>query len=153
MSSIARQCIARGMCLAAFWAAIRVNLGCEQHCAPIARRVRIAAWLFASCQTALAIYQSYYKKIGNALKYYAKIHQNSTQIHAKLTKMVPRSTPKVILEASRFPGPQKVSAPDAFFESFCDTCAISDAILGPTGRQGAPQIEHFGTKTRQNVKK
>jgi len=74
--------------------------------------------------------------------------------------MVPRSVPKAILEASRFPGPQKVSASDAFFETFGATWAILGAIwaiLGaiwtPAGRQGAPKIELFGTKSHQILKK
>ena len=66
---------------------------------------------------------------------------------------MPRNAPKVVLEASRFPGPQKVSAPDAFFEPFGDTCAILAAILRPAGRQRGPQIEHFGIKSHQSLKK
>ena len=60
---------------------------------------------------------------------------------------MPRNAPKAVLEASRFPGPQKVSAPDAFFEPFGDTCAILAAILRPAGRQRGPQIEHCGIKS------
>ena len=67
--------------------------------------------------------------------------------------MMHRNAPKVVLEASRFPGPQKVSAPDAFFEPFGDTCAILAAILRPAGRQRGPQIEHFGIKSHQSLKK
>ena len=70
-------------------------------------------------------------------------HQHSSKIHPKSTKMVPRNAPKVILEASRFPGPQKVSAPDVFFEAFGDTCAILGAIWCPAGRQVDPKIERF----------
>ena len=67
--------------------------------------------------------------------------------------MVPRSVPKAILGASRVEDPQKVSAPDVFFEAFGATWAILGAILGPAGRQGAPKIELFGTKSHQNLKK
>ena len=67
--------------------------------------------------------------------------------------MVPRNAPKVILEASRFPGPQKVSAADAFFEPFGATWTILDAFWGPAGRQGGPKIDRFGTRMLQNVEK
>ena len=36
---------------------------------------------------------------------------------------------------------------------FGATWVILGAILGPAGRQGAPKIELFGTKSHQNLKK
>ena len=46
--------------------------------------------------------------------------------------MVPRSAPKAIFVASRVEDPQKVSAPDAFFEAFGATYAIVVAERPPT---------------------
>ena len=68
------------------------------------------------------------------IKPHQHVSKNRAKIHDFGAKGVPkfsRSAPKAILEASRFPGPQKVSAPDAFFEPFGDNCAILAAI-GPS---------------------
>ena len=67
--------------------------------------------------------------------------------------MVPRSVPKVILEASRFQEKPEGGHPRSFWEPFGATWAIWGAILGPAGRQGAPKIELLGTKSSQNLKK
>ena len=82
---------------------------------------------------------------------------NSIKIHAKSipksTKIVPRRAPKATLGASWFEVAKKGATAFHKIQIIGATCAILGAILGPAGRQGAPKIEHFGTKTRQNVKK
>jgi len=87
------------------------------------------------------------------LKNDTKIHQNSCKIHPKSTKMVPRSAPKATLGASWFEVAKKGAKASYKIQIIGTTCAILGAILGSAGRQGTPQIEHFGIKTRQNVKK
>ena len=67
--------------------------------------------------------------------------------------MVPRSVPKAILEPGRFQDPQNGQPCGIFLRHFGATWAILGAILGPAGRQGAPKIELFGTKSHQNLKK
>ena len=67
--------------------------------------------------------------------------------------MVPRSAPKTIFVASRVEDPQKVSAPDVFFEAFGAVWVILDASCNPSGCQGGPKIEQLGNKTRQNIEK
>ena len=67
--------------------------------------------------------------------------------------MVPRNAPKTTLGANWFEDPQKVFHADTFLQSFGATWAILGAILDPAGRQGAPKIELFGAKSRQNVEK
>ena len=72
---------------------------------------------------------------------------------SQISQNVPRSASKVILEASRFEVAQKGAKSFHKFEIFGATWAILGAILGPAGRQGAPKIELFGTKSSQNVEK
>ena len=84
---------------------------------------------------------------------YVQIHQNSCKIHPKSTKMVPRNAPKATLGANWFEDPQKVFHADTFLQTFGATWAILGAIWGPAGRQGAPKIDLFGTKSHQNLKK
>ena len=47
----------------------------------------------------------------------------------------------------------RISAGEFLGGHFGATWAILGAILDPAGRQGAPKIELFGTKSRQNVEK
>ena len=67
--------------------------------------------------------------------------------------MVPRSAPKAISEAMKSNGTTIKMSPDTFLQTFGAIWAILGAILGPAGRQGAPKIELFGTKSHQNLKK
>ena len=65
------------------------------------------------------------------------------KIRQESKEMVPRSVPKVILEASRFQEKPEGGHPWSFLESFGATWAILGVILGPAGRQGALKIELF----------
>ena len=74
-------------------------------------------------------------------------------MHFKFTNMMPRNAPKATLGASRFQE-QYFGAPLEFWGwRFVATWVILGAILGPAGRQGAPKIELFDTKSHQNLKK
>ena len=87
------------------------------------------------------------------IKKYVIIHQNTCKIHPKSTKMVPRSAQKAALAASLFQVSKKAAAR---LRNGCHcgaTWAMLGVILGPAGRQGAPKIELFGTKSHQNLKK
>ena len=67
--------------------------------------------------------------------------------------MVPRSAPKATLGARWSEVAQKGAKAFHKIQIIGATCAILGAILGPAGRQGAPKIELFGTKSHQNLKK
>ena len=67
--------------------------------------------------------------------------------------MVPRSTPKAALAVSLFQVSKKGATASYKFEIFGATRAILGVILDTAGRQGGPQIERFGTRMRQNLKK
>ena len=67
--------------------------------------------------------------------------------------MVPRSAPKATLGASWFEVAKKGATSFHKIKIIGAPCAILGAILGPAGRQGAPKIELFGTKSHQNLKK
>ena len=54
-------------------------------------------------------------------------------------KKVPRNTPNENLEASRFWGSQKVSAPDAFFRPFGAAWAILADLWDPSKSGWAPK--------------
>ena len=73
------------------------------------------------------------------MKNASQIHQNTAQEHSQND-----------LGKSLIPGPQKVSAPDTFFEPLGDIWPILGAFRGPAGRQGVPKIELFGTKSPNN---
>ena len=84
---------------------------------------------------------------------YAIIHQNTCKIHPKSTKMVPRSAQKAALAARLFQVSKKAATR---LRNGCHcgaTWAMLGVILGPAGRQGAPQIKLFGIKSNQNFKK
>ena len=67
--------------------------------------------------------------------------------------MVPRNAPKTILVASLFQVSKKGATASYKFEIFGATRAILGVILDTAGRQGDPQIDSFGTRMRQNLKK
>ena len=67
--------------------------------------------------------------------------------------MVPRSVPKATLGARWIEVAKKGAKAFHKIQIIGATCAILGAILGPAGRQGAPKIELFGTKSHQNLKK
>ena len=67
--------------------------------------------------------------------------------------MVPRSAPKAISEAMKSNGTTIKMKSSYKFQIIGATWVILGAILGPAGRQGAPKIELFGTKSHQNLKK
>ena len=75
------------------------------------------------------------------------------KIHPKSIKMVPRSVPKATLAASLFEVAKKDATSSYTIQIIGATRAILGAILGPAGRQGAPKIELFGTKSHQKLKK
>ena len=89
----------------------------------------------------------------NASKNHAKIHDFVAKGNPKSTKMMPRSIPKALLEASRLWDPPKVPTPGARHTLFGTTWAIWGSILDPAGRQGGPKIEHFGTRKHQKSEK
>ena len=72
---------------------------------------------------------------------------------SKISQNGPRNAPKATLGASWFEVAKKGAKASYKIQIIGATCAILGAILGPAGRQGAPKIEHFGIKTRQNVEK
>ena len=67
--------------------------------------------------------------------------------------MVPRSTPKRGMGSRSVPDPLKMERCISFLERFSATWPILAAILCPAGRQGAPKIKHFGTKSPKNGEK
>ena len=73
-------------------------------------------------------------------KYYIKMNGNRIQIHPKSTKMLPKSAPKAILEASRLQGRKntaiRVRAP-AFWAAIW---LIWGAILDPACSEGGAKI-------------
>ena len=83
-----------------------------------------------------------------------KKHENSgleaPKLHQKSTKMVPRSAPKAILEASRFWEPQKVPTPRPFGYHLGDLGRHFGHHWAPRD----PKIKRFGailgTAGRQN---
>ena len=67
--------------------------------------------------------------------------------------MVPRSARKATLGARWSEVVKKDAKASYKIQIISATWAILGAILGPAGRQGAPKIELFGTKSHQNLKK
>ena len=88
-----------------------------------------------------------------ALRTIEKSFENGITIYQKSEEMVPRNAPKATLAANLFQVSKKAATGLRNGCNFCATWAILGAILGPAGRQGAPQIELFGTKSHQNLKK
>ena len=89
----------------------------------------------------------------------AKIHENSSQIHPKLVKMVPQSVPKVILEASR----RSVIRPGVFGDHlwrhlgdfgrhFGRSWAPRGSQNRAFGRQGVPKAAKIASKKRSKKK-
>ena len=72
---------------------------------------------------------------------------------SKIEQMVPRSVPKDKLGSSSVKDPLSGTEAEQKLWGFWRHLAILAATLGPAGRQGGPQIEHFGTRKRQKVKK
>ena len=71
----------------------------------------------------------------------------------KSTELVPWSVPKANLGEEKPPDHTQTAPRDDFENHFGTTWSILDAILGTAGRQGAPKIKLFGTKSHQNLKK
>ena len=78
---------------------------------------------------------------------YAKINQNSCNIHPKSSKIIPKDAPKATLGASLFLVTKK--APPSLRNGchLSATWATLGVILLPAGRQGVPKIESFGIKS------
>ena len=58
-----------------------------------------------------------------------------------------------ILEAGRFQEYDPGAPGTTLLGPFGATCTILAPILGPAGRQGAPKIKYFGTKSPTNREK
>jgi len=80
-------------------------------------------------------------------------HPNSYKINPKAILMMPRNAPKAILGASWFEVAKKGAQVSYNLKPFGHTRVMSAVILGLAGRQGAPQIEHFGSKARRSFNK
>ena len=92
-----------------------------------------------------------------------KHHQNVTKNHAKFhdfgakgvpkpIKIVSRSAPKAISEASWSWNPQKVPTPAARHIHLGTIWVILGAVLATAGRQGIPKSSVLAPGMRQNLK-
>ena len=89
------------------------------------------------------------KSFQNVSTNHTKIHDFGVKGYQNQPKGYPGALRKTILEVGRQYG-QPVQLDLGLFGA---TWAISDAILDPAGRQGAPKIDLFGTKSHQKLKK
>ena len=104
-----------------------------------------------------AFYQNGRPNHQNIIKMVPKVGPKSEKIEEasrlrhhnpkKSTKIVPRSAPQATLEASQFYVGQEEESNMLFLLTFGATWAILGGTLGPAGRQGAPKIELFRTKS------
>ena len=82
----------------------------------------------------------------------AEIHDVGAKGIPKSTKIVSRSAPKAVLEASRSWDPQKVPTPAARHIRLGTIWVILGAVLATAGRQAIPKSSVLAPGMRQNLK-
>ena len=88
----------------------------------------------------------------NVAKNRAEIHNLGAKGVPKSVRIVSRSAPKAILEASRFWDPQKMPTPAARHIHLGTIWVILGAVLTTARRQGIPKSSVLAPGMRQNLK-